>query len=65
MIEKTLNILAARLREHEERSTGAMASGNVKDYAEYRELVGLIRGLKLAFAETQDLLRNFEDQEDE
>lgn len=65
MIEKTLQVLAARLREHQERSSDALASGAVKDYAEYRELVGLIRGLKLALSETQDLLRNFEDLEDE
>lgn len=65
MVEKTLQIIAQRLREHEEQSTGALASGAVKDYAEYRELVGRIRGLRLAISETQDLLRNFEDLEDE
>lgn len=65
MIEKTLGVLNARLREHEERSLDVMASGHAKDYADYRELAGLIRGLRLAMTETQDLLRNFEELEDE
>jgi hypothetical protein len=65
MVEKALHLLIARFREHEVRSADAMASGHASNYSDYRELVGLIRGLRLAMNEAQDLLRNFEDQEDE
>ena len=65
MVERTLGVLIAELEKQVGSRTEALASGHIKDYAEYRELVGLIRGLKLAISETRDLLRNFEDQEDE
>lgn len=64
-MERAFRVIAARLREHQERTAEALGDGGAKDYADYRELVGLIRGLKLAESEIQDLLRNFEDQEDE
>jgi len=65
MVEKTLHLLIKRLHEYGDQALGNLSSGQVKDYAEYRELVGLIRGLRLAVSDIEDLLRNFEDQEDE
>lgn len=65
MIDRTLGVLIVELEKQVVSRADALAGGAVKDYAEYRELVGLIRGLKLAISETRDLLRNFEDQEDE
>jgi hypothetical protein len=42
-----------------------LASGSAKDYSEYRELCGLIRGLESAQRDVNDLSRHFlEDEND-
>ncbi len=46
-------------------STQFLVGGGAKDFAEYREVVGRIRGLQLAIQTTKDLLRSMEDNEDE
>jgi hypothetical protein len=56
------------IEKHEEdvaSSTQFLVGGGAKDFAEYREVVGRIRGLRLAIQTTKDLLRSMEDNEDE
>lgn len=38
-----------------DKTVDALVNGSAKDYAEYRELVGLIRGLTRANSHLQDL----------
>lgn len=47
-------------------TTEFLISGSVKDFAEYREAVGRIRGLRLAVQAIKDLMRNneFDDEND-
>ena len=40
-------------------------AGAVKDYADYREVVGLIRGLKSSLSYVNDLSRNFLEEDDD
>ena len=42
-----------------------VALGHAKDYAEYRELCGVIRGLRSAQIEVQDLASRTKEDEDE
>jgi len=42
-----------------------LGGGAVKDYADYREVVGLIRGLKSSLSYVDDLSRNFLDDDDD
>jgi len=43
-----------------------LISGGAKDFAEYREVVGRVRGLRLAIESTKDLMRSqLEEDEDE
>jgi hypothetical protein len=43
----------------------SLSNGSAKDYAEYRELCGVIRGLRSAQMEVQDLASRTKEIEDE
>ena len=43
----------------------SLSNGSAKDYAEYRELCGVIRGLRSAQIEIQDLASRLKESEDE
>jgi hypothetical protein len=58
------------LNEKHIRSLKALAkisckSGGAKDFAEYREVCGVIRGLNAALREVGDLSRNYMDDNDD
>lgn len=42
-----------------------LVSGDIKDYSEYRGVCGLIRGLRVALREVNDLSRNYMDDNDD
>lgn len=42
----------------------SLINGGAKDYAEYRELVGVIRGLSHANSNIQDLVRRIKENDD-
>ena len=42
----------------------SLGGGAAKDYAEYREVCGRIRGLRLAIYEVQTLAKNVETEDD-
>lgn len=43
----------------------SMVTGGPKDWPEYRELCGLIRGLEIAQREIRDLSRNYLDDDND
>lgn len=43
----------------------AVTSGSPKDWPEYRELCGLIRGLEIALREVKDLSRHYMEQDND
>lgn len=53
--------LVAQQRNFEEH----LSSGGAKDFSEYRDTCGVIRGLAIARRELSDLLRVYKDQEDD
>ena len=55
MAKTVYDVLLEKLTAHLDAVTDSLASGAAKDYAEYRELCGLIRGLETAKREVQDL----------
>jgi hypothetical protein len=59
------DVLTKNIEEHRSFAIQVLGQGTVKDYAEYRELCGLIRGLETALREVQDLSRNQMENEDE
>ena len=42
-----------------------LENGGAKDYAQYKEVTGLIRGLKSSISHIQDLSRNYMDEEND
>lgn len=65
MENTVLELLKRKLTEQEESHVQALAGGTVADYAAYRELCGVIRGLQTAQREIADLVRRLKDEDDD
>lgn len=61
MEDKILAILAKKLQERIDQLSEALREGSAKDFAEYKDLCGVIRGLGLAQMEANDLLRKLKE----
>ena len=58
MAKTVYDVLIEKFREDLAVSTQFLADGAAKDHAEYREIVGLLRGLKLSIQTIEDLKRS-------
>jgi len=65
MAKTVYDVLIQKHEEDVDSLIQFLAGGGVKDFAEYREVVGRIRGLRLAIQTTTDLLRSMKDNDDE
>jgi hypothetical protein len=58
-VAKTVyDVLIEKMGEDVRASAEFLVAGSAKDYAEYREVVGRIRGLRLSIGATEDLKRS-------
>ena len=64
MDTQVLEYLNGKLREEVRAVEENLAQGAAKDYAEYQNLCGIIRGLLTAQREINDLLRKVKDYDD-
>lgn len=60
-----VDVFLNELRSQIKSRTDHLSSGAVKDYAEYRDICGFIRGLESADAYLTDLLKKQEYSDDE
>jgi hypothetical protein len=60
-----LDVLKEKLEEHVSSAQEYLSSGGAKDYAQYQETVGLIRGLETCISYTNDLSRNYLEEDDD
>jgi len=65
MSNTVMDLLQRKLKEQEESHVQALAGGAVADYAAYRELCGVIRGLQTAQREVADLVRRLKDEDND
>lgn len=65
MAKTVIDVLAESYLERINATKDVIASGGAKDYPEYRELCGLIRGLEHALREVNDLSRKLLDEDDD
>ena len=65
MAKTVFDVLNDKLTEQKRSSEEFLNSGGCKDFAEYREVCGVIRGLNIALREVQDLSRNNMEDEDD
>jgi|APGre2960657404_1045060.scaffolds.fasta_scaffold14088_2 hypothetical protein len=64
MAKSVFDVLVMKHEEDIASSTQFLINGGAKDFAEYREVVGRIRGLQLATQTTKDLSRSQMEEED-
>ena len=65
MDTKIFEILNKRIEDQVKSHSEALVVGQSKDYAQYRELCGVIRGLQTAQPEIGDLVRKLKDDNDD
>ena len=65
MATTVFDVLNLKLTEQKRSSEEFLNSGGCKDFAEYREVCGVIRGLDTALREINDLSRNYMEDEDD
>lgn len=64
MAKTVFDVLIERIQVHKNMAMEFMETAGPKDYAEYRDMCGAIRGLSLALREVQDLSRNYLDEDE-
>lgn len=62
---KIFEVLNLKINERVQDLNGALSDGTAKDYADYRGMCGVIKGLRTAQFELNDLLRKIKDDDDE
>lgn len=65
MAKTVIDLLSDRIEEQIEILMSSLSDGVAKDYAEYRDMCGAIRGLRTAHRETKDLVRKLKEDEDD
>jgi hypothetical protein len=65
MDKQILELLNKKIEEQVKSYSEALVEGQSKDYAQYRELCGVIRGLQTAQREIGDLVRKLKDDNDD
>lgn len=65
MAKTIFDVLCDRMEEQITSARDFLTVGSAKEYAEYREVVGLIRGLESAKLIIEDLSRNYMEDEDD
>jgi hypothetical protein len=65
-VAKTVfDVLVDRIGEQASSAKDFLTAGSPKEYSEYREVVGLVRGLESAIQVIEDLSRNYMEDEDD
>ena len=59
------SVVLKDIEEHRESIARALIDGTARDYADYKSMCGEIRGLSVAHAFINDLVRKMEQQDDE
>jgi hypothetical protein len=65
MAKSVFDVLLSKHEEDVASSIQFLANGGAKDFSEYREVVGRIRGLQLAIQTTKDLSRSQMEEDDD
>ena len=65
MAKTVFDVLKDKLQEQVGSCEESLVAGSAKDYAQYREICGVIRGLTSAMREVEDLSRNYMDDDDD
>ena len=64
MAKTVFDVLKERIEEQKSSAVDFLVGGSMKDYAEYRNVCGLVRGLDTALSHIEDLSRNYMEDDD-
>tara|TARA_R100001369_G_scaffold12139_1_gene26032 strand:- start:3413 stop:3610 length:198 start_codon:yes stop_codon:yes gene_type:complete len=65
MANTIFQVLKKRFEEDKASAIESIASGGAKDFAQYKDIAGYIRGLETCIRNVEDLSRNYMDGDDE
>jgi|TARA_R110000803_G_scaffold77194_4_gene142066 hypothetical protein len=65
MATTVFDVLKERIEDQRSSAVEFLSGGSSKDYAEYKELCGLIRGLDSALSHMEDLLQSYTEENDD
>jgi hypothetical protein len=65
MAKTVFDVLIDKIDEEISSARVFLSGGSAKDYAQYKEIVGLIRGLEASKSHIEDLSRNYMDNDDD
>jgi hypothetical protein len=65
MAKTVFDVLEEKYKKSIEDQKIFLGGGGAKDYAAYKEVCGVIRGLTLALQDLKDLAQNYMDQDDD
>jgi uncharacterized protein (UPF0297 family) len=65
MAKTVFDVLKERIVTEKVNATEFLTSGGPKDFAQYKEVTGLIRGLESSIQYIEDLSRNYMEDDDD
>ena len=65
MATTVFDVLSRKIDEDISSAQSFLTAGSPKDYANYREVVGLIRGLEASRNHMEDLAKNYMENDDD
>ena len=65
MADTIFQVLKKKFEEDRLSAVESLASGGAKDFSQYKETAGYIRGLETCLRTVEDLSRNYMDDDDE
>ena len=65
MADTIFQVLNKKFGEDRASAIESLASGGAKDFAQYKETTGYIRGLETCMRHVEDLSRNYMEDDDE
>jgi hypothetical protein len=65
MAKTVLDVLKNKIEEDMSSALQFLGGGGAKDFAQYKEVTGMVRGLETCMNYVEDLSRNMDNDDDE
>ena len=65
MVKTVFDVLKEKIEADKVSAQEFLGNGGAKDFAQYKEVTGLIRGLNASLTHISDLSRNYMEDDDE
>lgn len=64
-MKTVLDVLKKRIEDDVSSATEFLGNGGAKDFAQYKEIIGMLRGLTSCLNHVNDLSRNYLDDDND